>query len=415
MLESRSLLRPDCACVVCGGAAFDLLYQKDIRVSTSERPVFFRQELESCARCGLVRQFPNDSYCRANLDRYYKTTYRTPLTLSDLRPEDPRVENAQERLDFVESLDAGRTLLELGFGDGVFLSLAQSRSYKCSGVDPSSGYDYVNRELAGRGLDIVSSTFEEYADSQAGRAPSFDLICLFLVLEHITSPVPFLDRVLTLLKPDGVLIVEVPDIQMYPKVTSETVLTFEHVYHYSLESLENLLLNLGCALVEQRTGGVSYGHSLISAFRRREGVRQAIRETGDAEYFRVFLEKRHEYLNALLRVIERLNRRKEKKKVEVGVYGAGFFANVLVESCGLNEGTVDCVFDDTPEKIGTTYLGKKIRPIEEIANSGVQILLILSESFCKQMAQKAKEFAENEALEICCPHPVALSMLRAEE
>lgn len=413
MIERYSLDRPDFSCITCGNTSFDLFYQKDILVETAEEEVFFRQELESCNQCGLVRQFPNDSYSKENLNRYYKYTYRTPLKLNELQPDDPRVKNAEERLAFIESLEVGKTLLEIGFGDGVFLSHAQNNNYNCTGVDPSDGYNYIKQELVSIGVNIVSSTLEDYAGSQLGRESSFDVICLFFVLEHMLTPLPFLEKVLTLLKPDGRLIIEVPDIKMYPNFISETILTFEHVYHYSLQSLENLLVNLNCSLIGQKTDGVSFGFSLFSGFKKCDDVQQPICKTSDIDYFMAFIVRRNEYIEILSNIVRNLRKRRERAKLRVGIYGAGFFANVLVDSCGLNEEMLDYVFDDTPEKIGSSYLGKDVEHSDAIANSDIQVLLILSESFCDQLGKRAKDIANNNALEICCPHSIALSMLGA--
>lgn len=104
-----------------------------------------------------------------------------------------------------EPLAPGR-LLDVGCGDGAFLSLAQSRGW--SGL----GFDYEARmiELARRkGVEAVATDFESFC---RGREPGeFDAAVLFDVLEHTPEPARLLALLRPLLKVGGRLAITLPN------------------------------------------------------------------------------------------------------------------------------------------------------------------------------------------------------------
>lgn len=99
---------------------------------------------------------------------------------------------------------AGARILDVGCGAGFFLSLLSARGWTAVGVEP-------NEELVGRaqrnGLDVRLGTL---ADAQL-EVGSFDVITLWHALEHDPVPRSTLVRCRELLKPGGVVIIQLPD------------------------------------------------------------------------------------------------------------------------------------------------------------------------------------------------------------
>ena len=108
---------------------------------------------------------------------------------------------AQEHLEAIERRThrKGR-ILELGCGPGVFLDVARSRGWQTAGIDPGDwreGYD-KDDELNIRRCSLFEAGFEEN---------SFDVIYMGSVLEHLLYPRRYLERLLSLLKPGGLMYV----------------------------------------------------------------------------------------------------------------------------------------------------------------------------------------------------------------
>jgi 2-polyprenyl-3-methyl-5-hydroxy-6-metoxy-1,4-benzoquinol methylase len=99
----------------------------------------------------------------------------------------------------------GARVLDIGTAGGAFLDAAKQYGYDAYGMEPSS--DLVARGKA-RGLKIEQGTIERH-DFEGG---SFDMICLWDVIEHLPNPKAALVEIKKLLKPNGILLINYPDI-----------------------------------------------------------------------------------------------------------------------------------------------------------------------------------------------------------
>jgi SAM-dependent methyltransferase len=98
-------------------------------------------------------------------------------------------------------LDAppGARLLDVGAGRGRFVASARSAGLDAHGIEPFHARDAT-----------VERASIEDADFPPG---SFDAIAVWHVLEHLDDPRAALSRVRAWLRPDGVLLVGVPNLQ----------------------------------------------------------------------------------------------------------------------------------------------------------------------------------------------------------
>lgn len=98
-----------------------------------------------------------------------------------------------------------KCVLEVGVGEGHFLSAAKAVGHLIQGVE-------LNPEGARRarkkGFLIHEVTLAELALIEKKK---FDVICSFQVLEHVPEPRSFIEDMLGLLKPGGRLILSVPN------------------------------------------------------------------------------------------------------------------------------------------------------------------------------------------------------------
>ncbi|MGH8211224.1 MAG: class I SAM-dependent methyltransferase, partial [Steroidobacteraceae bacterium] len=99
----------------------------------------------------------------------------------------------------------GRRVLDVGCGNGQFLSWAREWQWECHGVEMDAAAAQIARD---RGISILGSQLEELAPEHGG---SFDAITLSHVIEHVYDPVDVLRRCHQLLKPGGYLWLETPN------------------------------------------------------------------------------------------------------------------------------------------------------------------------------------------------------------
>jgi SAM-dependent methyltransferase len=101
----------------------------------------------------------------------------------------------------------GRSLLDFGCNYGHFLQLARREGWAVRGFEPGSSL----REAA---LPDVRSAIAGSFELAAEEGP-YDAITMWDVLEHLDEPALHLDRLRSLLRPDGVLLVRVPDARVF--------------------------------------------------------------------------------------------------------------------------------------------------------------------------------------------------------
>ena len=128
-------------------------------------------------------------------------------------------------------------ILDWGAGDGSLLKLLETKGFKGLGIDIYSA-ESPDRKL-------INSSIQD-APFQDG---FFDAITCFHVLEHIDEPVPSVKKAMQLLKPGGILILEVPNIASFSfKLFKRNWYPLRipvHINHFSLPVLQRILDTVG--------------------------------------------------------------------------------------------------------------------------------------------------------------------------
>lgn len=100
-------------------------------------------------------------------------------------------------------------LLDFGCGWGFFLATAREQGWEIHGLEPLPGHAIYAR--AQFGANVVTDILR--ADTFAPN--SFDVITSFQVFEHLPDPAGDLDKLQAALKPGGVILIEVPNIDTW--------------------------------------------------------------------------------------------------------------------------------------------------------------------------------------------------------
>lgn len=162
-----------------------------------------------CAGCHLIRLYPWPT--PLELQTYYPQTYwfATEGDTASRLEETYRRFVLRDHLSFVTAalrgLGDSRPMLDVGCGGGLFPRLLSEKGYRAYGLDYSSQASHV--AWAKNGVPTVCGELPA-----APFAPqSFAAITMFHVLEHLYDPASYLQAAHSLLRPDGKLIVQVPN------------------------------------------------------------------------------------------------------------------------------------------------------------------------------------------------------------
>ncbi len=129
-------------------------------------------------------------------------------------------------------------LLDFGCGIGDFLIHAQAKGWSVHGIEPNvKARDIASKKLRSEILD--NEGLMRFPDNH------FDLITLFHVLEHVYAPDELISELLRVLKPNGRLILALPnkdsfDAKYYNKFWAAWDVP-RHLWHFVPESVEGLL------------------------------------------------------------------------------------------------------------------------------------------------------------------------------
>ncbi len=183
-----------------------------------------------CMGCGIITNEPIPT--DAELAAFYRTDYRKDYK-GAAEPRMRQVWRNFRRLekhltDNRDIYEGHRKCLDLGSGSGEFMFLAGKLGIGCTGVEPNVDYSAYCRDKLG--LNVMTQTLEEarFADG------SYDLIRLSHVLEHMRQPVRSLKLLHRWLSDDGVLYIEVPDIERDAELKMRGhIFHFGHIFNFN--------------------------------------------------------------------------------------------------------------------------------------------------------------------------------------
>jgi SAM-dependent methyltransferase len=149
----------------------------------------------------------------------------------------------------------GKRLLEVGCGTGEFLAFAGEKGFDVVGMEPSTEAAQL---AANRKLCVHSVTLEQFAELPKEINPrGFDAVVLLHVLEHVPDPVDTVRRCKSLLNPEGILCVRVPNdftrLQQAAEVQINKqkwwIAVPDHINYFNFESLRRLFEGIGFDVV----------------------------------------------------------------------------------------------------------------------------------------------------------------------
>jgi 2-polyprenyl-3-methyl-5-hydroxy-6-metoxy-1,4-benzoquinol methylase len=174
-----------------------------------------------------------------NLDKYYESNkYLSHSKDNSLKSKVYQfIQKLNEKYKFkiISKYKTSGKILDYGCGDGSFLKFMKSVDFSILGYEPNSKASQIANSKIGsenivHSLDTIKNN-------------SLDIITLWHVLEHIPNPEEILYRLREKLKPDGFLIIALPNHQSYDaKFYKENWAAWDvprHIFHYGKEGAIN--------------------------------------------------------------------------------------------------------------------------------------------------------------------------------
>lgn len=260
-------------CNLCGSDRYSVVYkmyagdistiQMDSYTITKNRQNF-PLRIVKCSQCGLIYANPRPSVItlRANYARMVDPLY--------LEEEQGRRLSAQYILGELQQLKKSQRLLDIGCSTGFLLDEAGKRGWEVYGVELSQwAVDYARNKLG------IANVFQGTLKEAAYPSNYFDAVILKDAIEHLPEPKSTLIEIRRILKSDGVICINTPDISSFiSKILRARWWGIKqvHLYYFTRQSLYDMLDAAGFVPIKikshARTFSLKYWGSKIKDYNR---------------------------------------------------------------------------------------------------------------------------------------------------
>ena len=228
-------------CDLCGSNHNVVVYrskQKTGSVATdayliTEKVLIPPEKILRCVTCGLV--FVPSGESSEKILKQYKEM----VDEGYIEEEQGRRKTARMVLKKLQRYQKkGKSLLDVGCSTGFFLDEAKKKGWQARGVELSRWAAKIAREKFG--IEVINSTLKQAKLP----ANSYDVIVLHDTIEHVLNPREMLIEIRRILKPDGVVYINTPDIQSLASRVLKARwwgINRHHLFYFSRKTLNRLL------------------------------------------------------------------------------------------------------------------------------------------------------------------------------
>ena len=154
----------------------------------------------------------------------------------------------KRKLNLIKSFKTdGHELLDIGCGTGDFLKIVKENNWVVSGVEPDENARKIANDKTGGSVQDISALLDFNEER-------FDVITLWHVLEHLPKLEDHIQLFQKLLKPNGRLVIAVPNYKSYDALYYQNFWAAydvpRHLWHFSQKGISDLLQQFGFNLVE---------------------------------------------------------------------------------------------------------------------------------------------------------------------
>jgi SAM-dependent methyltransferase len=341
-----------------------------------------------CATCSLVQileTVPPEELFGADYP-YFSSFTDTLLRHSEA--------NVKERIA-ERKLGSGSLVVELASNDGYLLQYYKAGGVPVLGIDPAPGPVAAARA---KGIDTLEAFFGvEFAKKLAAEGCRADVIHANNVLAHVADTNGFVEGIATLLKDDGVAVIECPYVKDLIEHGEFDTIYHEHLCYFSVTALRALFSRHGLYITRVVPLSI-HGGSLRVFVEKQNRPEQSVHDYIESEQ-RLGLDRLDYYADFSNRVsqirteLNQLLQGLKEKKARIVGYGAAAKGTIMLNYVGIGQETLDFVVDRNTHKQGRFIPGVRL-PIaapERVLAEQPDYVLILPWNFKDEiMAQQAE-------------------------
>jgi SAM-dependent methyltransferase len=315
------------------------------------------------------------------------------------------LQNSKELVDKIigmRRLMGESLVIEIASNDGYLLKNYVERGIPVLGIEPAINVARIAEE---NGIHTKAEFFcLELAEALYVEGYRADVIHANNVIAHVAGLHSVVEGMATLLKPDGVVIVENHYVRDLIEHVEFDSIYHEHLCYYSATSLRWIFEQHGFVMVDIERIPI-HGGSIRAYFQKQSGplslqIAGAARVIAEFDNERIWVEDRNYYRrfgsligNLRVELLELLRQMKAAGRTIAG-YGASAKSTTLLNYFGIGAETLDFIVDNIPLKQGRYTPGTHL-PIYDpgkLLEKQPDYVLILAWNFADDIILKEAEY-----------------------
>lgn len=314
--------------------------------SDNDKPLYeHRLAIDMCDDCGLIQI--KDPIPKEQLYINYN------LCLSGWKHQ-PHMQEEVELIKTVANLDSA--IFEIGSNDGCFLKLLKDAGFKdINAIEPNQCAVDASSSI---GANIFCNFFDEKTaeDVLVSHGAKFDMVVSRHCFEHIQNLNELMSCVNHIIKPEGWLLLEVPDFESHMHFGDVSAVWEEHVHYFTEPFLKSFLHHYGYSIKLIKRYG--YSGTAIMLWAKKLPNTIAVTSIANEKQHKIDLTLMKDYalsykdhVSKTQKRLHRILEANHQHGMANVLYGAGNTSNVIIN--GLKTAKYfDVIVDDEPKKIG---------------------------------------------------------------
>ena len=298
-------------------------------------------------------------------------------------------------------INKNKFIIEIGCNDGIFLKHAAKNNIKCLGIEPSKNVAEISKN---KGIEVINNFFtSKLCNEIINEHGKVDLIYAANVMCHIEDIKDVIYGASLLLSDKGLLVFEDPYLLDIIEKTSYDQIYDEHVYLFSLTSVEKLVNLFGLEIFHaERTnthgGSMRYYISKKNNYNKSENAlnyfnKEKKIDLSDVNTYFKFKKNVENSKNDLINLLNQLKKNGKK----ISGYAATSKSTTILNYCKIDSELIECIYDTTPQKIGLFSPGMHIPVCDFKAfyEAYPDYAFLFAWNHFKEISNKEKKFVES--------------------
>jgi 2-polyprenyl-3-methyl-5-hydroxy-6-metoxy-1,4-benzoquinol methylase len=352
----------------------------------------FPLHLMRCTRCALLQLSENVPAEKLFSHYFYRSSFSDAFL--------QHCKALADRLIEERHLNAESLVIDIASNDGYLLKFYQEKRIPVLGIEPAKNIAEIAVE---QGVPTLNTFFTQAeATKLVNEGKQADVIHAHNVMPHVADQRDFAAGIKTLLKPNGIAVIEFAYAIDTIDHTEFDQIYHEHMCYFSLTSFAYLCAQFGLTVTRVERIAMHGGSLRVFLMHEEaaevdETVSALLEEekawdVESAAPYRAFADRvivlRYDLMDLLLRL-------KEQRK-SIAVYGASAKGSTLMNYFEIDKRLVDYIVDRSTVKQGLYAPGThlKIEPVEKLVDDMPDYVLLLTWNFVDEILAQQKEYRD---------------------